>query len=303
MLLNIEQTVSNYLATRYGESVRDEVALFFGEHFRLRHLFNLRTLLSQDSELPRDRKALSALAKSLAHADFGGVCYDGERHSRVLFVNGIMTPYSVALNQRDYIQSRVGQSVGLVYNPTESLIADLLECHQDRVGEPTALVKGLMLQIQYAVRSSPYPVTVIGYSQGAIAATRALTLLQDTLTPAQCRRLRYVTFGAGFKTNQLHDNIIQEHFANLRDPVVHLGLLQTATPHSGVIHTRDAQGHMLVADYLSPAAQAGFDLSKSPWFARMLQRQADTSQGVATTAEQVIEAVGEGAPGDVGTAA
>tara|TARA_B100000700_G_scaffold331370_1_gene463545 strand:- start:1776 stop:2621 length:846 start_codon:yes stop_codon:yes gene_type:complete len=270
MLKKIDETITQYLVDRYGEAVRDDVGLLLGGKFQLHHLFNLRTMIRKDCDLSGGRNMLKVVSDSLSKKDFAGVCLDGCKNARILFVNGVMTPYSLAQWQRDCLQMLFKQPVGLVYNPTESLIADLLECHQDRYGEPTMLAHGLVAQIEYTLKTSPYPVTVVGYSQGAIIATRALSILTARLGRAQLQRVRYITFGAGFRENQLHEAIVQEHFANLRDPVVHLGLLRPGSEHTGVIHTRDAQGHMLVADYLSKGARHGFDLSKSPVFARLI---------------------------------
>jgi hypothetical protein len=262
--------IINILASRYGEGVREDVALFFNDSFNISELFNIRTFFSnQRPKLGnKDGEGVSLWGSYLSD-DSPGPFIDACPQSRVFFVNGILTPFGLADYQRNYLANLIHQPVGLLYNPTVGLLGDLLECHQDRQGKPSDVVMALYHQLQTALNTNG-DITLVGYSQGAIIATHALQLLARHASRDELRRIHYTTFGAGFKDSLLPHCIHQEHFANARDPITHLGLHHPDFSVTGEIHSRDAHGHMLVADYLSPTLLSEFSNFHQSHFSTLL---------------------------------
>jgi hypothetical protein len=243
-------------AKHLTDELRSDWRLLYGQTFNISNLINKDTIFSPGSEGYFRRAALIARLKNPLQA-FGAEkisepVYLGKPSANIFFVNGVITHHDIAILQRDALIEATGQDVGLLYNPTKSLIADLLECHHERYGEnvsPSSLyVASHVLERVKSERD----VVLVGYSQGAIISTAAIRELSKELTLEEMGRITFVSFGAGFRRSVLPDDIKQEHFANTLDPVVSLGLLMEEREVTGHVYSRDAAGHLFIADYLRP---------------------------------------------------
>ena len=236
-------------AERFTDELREDWRLLYGQTLKVAHLINRETVFMPGAEGEFRRAALWAKIKNPKQVFEGEritepTCF-GDDDAGVFFINGVIAHHDVALLQRDALSAALGEHVALLYNPTKNLIADLLECHHDRYGASASasskyVMEHILGRIQAGLR-----VTIVGYSQGAIIANAALLSIMNKVSPEQLSLISFVSFGAGFRSSVLPSIIIQEHFANVRDPVVNLGLLLPEHAVSGTVYTREASGHLL----------------------------------------------------------
>jgi hypothetical protein len=258
----VTQLITNktlgWIEHQFGEAMSEDIRLFMGDKFKIKHLFNRKTLSHPLSEFTLQKKQWrTLLKKDRVHTRILKPTFYGPLDARVIMINGVMSPFNIATHQSEVLSQCIGAPVSLIYNPTIGLIKDLLECHQDRHGEPTDIVRFTMERITLLLLQDG-PVVIVGYSQGAIIASAAIAQLAKLKSASELSRIHYVTLGAGFKESILPHYIKQEHFANANDPVTHMGLLSEQYTSTGKAHIRDAHGHLMVADYLLPIKAGEF---------------------------------------------
>jgi hypothetical protein len=258
----VPQLITNktlgWIEHQFGEAMAEDIRLFMGEDFRIKHLFNRKTLSHPLSEFTLQKQQWrKLLKKDHTHTRPLKPTFCGPLDARVIMINGVMSPFRIATHQSEVLSLCIGQPVSLIYNPTIGIIKDLLECHQDRHGEPTNIVRFTMERITQSLMQDG-PITIVGYSQGAIIASAAIAQLAKVQPASILSRIHYVTLGAGFKESILPHYIKQEHFANANDPVTHMGLLSGQYTSTGTSHIRDAHGHLMIADYLLPIKAGDF---------------------------------------------
>jgi hypothetical protein len=239
-----------------NKALLDDASLLLSPRIAMRETINKSTLFSEHSEWHVQKAYLKQQLVSTKKDS--EPAYVGVSEPGVVFINGILTPMVVAEHQRERLSVLVGESVGLIYNPTESLLADLWECHTGRYGYMSEMAMFTVKTLIDILSRTQGEILLIGYSQGAILASAALQYMISELAIAGMERIKYVTFGPGFKDSVLPHFISQEHFANARDPITHLGLLHPEHQVTGHVYQRDAHGHLLVADYLNPMMELGF---------------------------------------------
>ena len=252
----MKKLIENYIIQTFGERLIHDLKLVLGERFNLLDMINHKTILHPDSEMMhrKDELLSQAFSRYQLHLTENINDVRAASSTRVIFINGIATTHYVAYHQARMLSQAIDQDVELVYNQTEGVFRDLLECNEGRYGVLNEEAKKAIETIKRKL-ASPGPLTIVAYSQGAIIATSALRYLAKQLDESQLSRIYYVTFGAGFKSNRLPDCITSEHFANTRDPVTKLGLQHPDYPCAGSIYLRQAKGHMFIADYLIPMQQ------------------------------------------------
>ncbi len=249
-------TYKAWLARYITPELLEDIQLMFGKHVKVKNLLNRSTVFSEHSEwrIPRHKISTEDYDKCSDHNN----AYIGKDSASVLFVNGVLTPITVAIYQKSQLEKHMHRNVGLMYNPTHHVVADLLECYQDRNGISSEIMENTLSQIQKMLRRSDNDIVLVGYSQGAIILSAALEQLAETLAQSTLQRIHYVTFGAGFKHSILPSSIRQEHFVNSDDPVPHLGLLHPDYDVTGTIFSRECWGHLMVADYITPLVAGEF---------------------------------------------
>lgn len=236
----------------------EDLRLVLGPDVKIKNLYDPKTIFCDDSEFIVRRDQIKRRLRGVVPAQCEIPSRHGNPDSQIFFINGVMSNLSVAIHQQLYLERITGKPVALLYNPTESLRKDLMECHNDRhLNERSACVEFVQEELRKAVLTG-LDVHVIGYSQGAIIASAALYALSQEMPGELMANVYYSTFGAGFKESVLPDVIHQEHFANTDDPVVHLGLMLPSHAVTGTLHLRNRRGHLLVADYLMPVVKGEF---------------------------------------------
>ena len=90
----------------------------------------------------------------------------GDKNSKNVFVNGIMTDKYNANKQADFM---IGSNYKIYYNPTRGLIADLTESSVDFLGGKSGISK----QIGYRLQSNKNDKYVVAHSQGSLIVNSA----------------------------------------------------------------------------------------------------------------------------------
>lgn len=267
----MNKVIEKYLAKAFGSTVVDDLRLVFGSGINLLDLLDTKTIRHPESEINFRKQLLLNKVKSVASSNLPSLVAESaasETNARVLFINGIVTPYSVAKHQANILSKAIGQEVELIHNETEGLFQDLLECNQGRSGVLTKIAQKMFEAIKKQLLI-PGDLTIVAYSQGAIIATSALVELAKSASEQDLSRIRYITFGAGFKTSVLPEQIFCEHFANSDDPVTWLGLQHQEFPYSGELFVRPAKGHFFIADYIIPMMNGA--IYGDSWFEQQLR--------------------------------
>lgn len=176
--------------------------------------------------------------------------------AKVIFLNGIMTPLSIAQYQCDMLSMMLGEDVELLHIPQSGILGDLLSCVNDRVSlRPSALVNHCAERIVDKLKRTPR-IMVIGYSHGAIVAGKAMDILRGRLPASMLSGIHFVSIAGGFRQYRAK-NVYAEHFCHSEDPVCRIGALSALKP-KGKLFVIPRAGHHLVGDYLVGIASGDF---------------------------------------------
>jgi hypothetical protein len=169
---------------------------------------------------------------------------------------------------------------------SKGIILDLVECLIQRdLDYKTADIRQGRAQLRAALAApTTIKVVLIVHSQGGIVASSIIDWLYGELSESEMQKLEIYTFGNGarqFRNPPLQEpqdnhpvgnrprrqiqgeRAIQhiEHYANKRDFVANIGVLQFAAPagaysnasaFSGTVFVRDGSGHLFNMHYLDP---------------------------------------------------
>jgi hypothetical protein len=266
MTINKNYKEDSILKTVFGKTFTEDLNIIFkNKDFKLRNMVNYSTIFQDYSEYNhKNYKSSSKFFLESFLNKFNPIkktetgIKRNNTNSNIIYINGMMTNEDMALYQLDYLQSLLEQKVELVYNHTEGFFKDIIECSIDRHEHAVTEATINTVEIIKEKLKNEDQLFIIGHSQGAIIATSALKILQNVLSDFELNKIKYITFGAGFKNSDLSDSIYSEHYANCGDPIVHLGLLNPESVIKGSVYKRDVHGHMFIADYLYPMSQGEF---------------------------------------------
>lgn len=251
----MKKLLTQYIRKFFGDNYADDLQLALGKNFNILNMINPKTINHPDSEIKFRKKYLI----NKVHSSIDSSVEPFPEHqlrtgcpsSRFMFINGVVTPYALALHQSNMLSKAIGQEVELFHNETDGLIKDIIECNEGRYGILNTVAKEAISAIKDKLIHSG-DLTIVAHSQGAIIITSALLEITKELPLSELSRIKFITFGAGFKESILPKEIHSEHFANINDPITHLGLQNTEHKFTGELYTREANGHFFVADYLIP---------------------------------------------------
>lgn len=195
---------------------------------------------------------------------------------RWLLINGVLTDPRLVLSYRQRLSEMFLRPLTLVYNPTNGLLRDSVEAVIGRalnVGSEPA--KRLRAALHNQLLDEQVDrVLVIAHSQGAIIVSNALDLLfADEATRAHLQKLEIYTFGGAadeMTTERAPDHAGYiphvENFANERDPIARMGVLQASARGKlgGHIYTRPAGGHLFNTHYLPYLQEFGSERAPPP---------------------------------------
>jgi hypothetical protein len=258
----MKTVITQYITKTVGQSYIDDLHFILGDNFNIFNMLNAKTLRHPDSEVNFRKKYLISNIHSKLNKRIQLLPHHqlrtGRPESRFLFVNGVVTPYALALHQAKVLSQCINQDVELLHNETEGLVRDLIECNQGRYG---ILNKVAQDAVETIIDKLKYDgdLHIVAHSQGAIIITSAILELAKSLPENFLSRIKFYTFGAGFKESILPECIEAEHFANKLDPITHLGLQNQGYNYSGKLYLRENKGHFFIADYLHPLILGEFE--------------------------------------------
>jgi hypothetical protein len=253
----MKELIAQHATKIIGENYASELEFILGKNFNIFNMLDRKTIKHPDSEIKFRKKYLINKVKSSVTSSskplLSHKLRTGVPESRFMFINGVITPYPLALHQATILAKHLKQEVELIHNKTNGLVKDLVECNEGRYGVINTIAQQSIDVIKDKLTYEG-DLTIIAHSQGAIIITIALLELSKTLSSIELSRIKFVTFGAAFKESVL-PNIECEHFANSNDPITHLGLQNLDHKFTGKLFVREAKGHFFIADYIIPMSQ------------------------------------------------
>lgn len=267
----MKKLLEQYITKTVGQTMIDDLQFLLGDNFNIFNMLNIKTIQHKDSEVHFRKNHIVTNIRSKFNKNIlpmpAHQLRTGKAESRLLFINGVVTPYALALHQADMLAKYTGQDVELLHNETDGLIRDLIECNEGRYGIINKVAQDTIECIQDKLKYEG-ELHIVAHSQGAIIITSALLELSKTLSSKELSRINFYSFGAGFKESVLPLEIKSEHFANTLDPITHLGLQNKEHPFTGELYLRHAHGHFFIVDYLFPFLNKEF--SEESRFANLI---------------------------------
>jgi hypothetical protein len=172
------------------------------------------------------------------------------------FMNGPGADKRLLQANGDALAELFGHKINLLYNASEGLVNDVLECVTGRTGlhssrTATTLCKLLETELRHRRK-----VVLVAHSQGATIAMHAIERLAERLRKSGrdedlLARLEFYSFGAGSSDHVLPEAVYAEHFANAHDVIANVGILASDTIDGNqVFVNRKGYGHLFNAHYL-----------------------------------------------------
>lgn len=180
--------------------------------------------------------------------------------TEVFFLNGICTDKNVwDINVKE-IESIFEFTISPLYNATNGLIPDLIECVFGRTfnildRETQHLYKTLLRSLKTKEK-----VIVLAHSQGGIIIAQLVEHLINN--NVDISHLEIYTF-ASASDEMISGNYYVEHYANNYDYVARIGVLEYKDNYHGKIYKRDGSGHLLNIHYLKPFSYGEFCVGRS----------------------------------------
>ncbi|KAL2846047.1 hypothetical protein BJX68DRAFT_277217 [Aspergillus pseudodeflectus] len=225
------------------------------------------------------------------------------------FINGIATGDHWHQSNLDALAENFGREIVGIHNPTKGLILDLVECLIQRdLDYKTVAIRQGRAHLRGALAApATKKVVLIAHSQGGIIAASIIDWLFGELSYAQMQKLEVYTFGNAarqfrnppmFEDPRINSRDLDhgertgtketpqprrqdhgervlryiEHYANTKDFVANIGVLQFTTPvaaysseslFSGSLFVRQGSGHLFNMHYLDPMFGDGSAFMKS----------------------------------------
>lgn len=191
-----------------------------------------------------------------------------DQKEKWFFVNGIYTYQNGAKLAQTRLENLFGVPVDVLYNPTDGIFLDVIECIFGRsLHLWTNVTMRTYEQVYNALSDKDVKkVVLIGHSQGAILVSNILFILsnknknssllsnkESPVTDEMLRKLEVYTFAS--PANEMNDAdglIYCEHFVNAHDAVACIGIADREINYqtNNVFFNRHRRGHFLNQHYL-----------------------------------------------------
>jgi predicted alpha/beta hydrolase family esterase len=167
----------------------------------------------------------------------------------VYFINGVLATENKARYIVNALSKALKCNVLGMYNPTNGVLLDLLECIIGRafnMREP--IVKSFAKQIKHDMDLYER-VFLLGHSQGGIIVSNILKeIAKDEKYASQMHKIHVYTFGSGADEMMQIDHVT--HIANNYDFIAQIGVLSFQNKNGGHIVCRNRYGHSFQNSYL-----------------------------------------------------
>ena len=165
------------------------------------------------------------------------------------FVNGVLATENKCSRIVYALSHTLNCQVYGLYNPTNGILLDLLECVLGRtfnIREP--IVKSFAKQIKLCLHTHER-VFLVGHSQGGIVISNIMKeLMKDKEYTHLLSKIHIVTFGSGADEMPYLEH--SDHFANEKDFIAQIGVLEFQTQTQGHIVMAPRGGHSFQLSYL-----------------------------------------------------
>lgn len=253
----MKSRLENYISATFGQTAVEDLRNLIGEKFNPFGMINPKTAFCPVGEISFRKKTLATKARnSLKKTPLPSErqLRTGNPASRVLYINGVVTPYSLALHQTSILSQCLNEPVELLHNNTDGVFKDLIECLKGRNGVLIEIAQDAINTIEDKLDYDGN-LTIVAHSQGAIIMTSALLNLAQRLPDKVLSRIHLVTIGAGVGHCVLPESLKVEHLINSYDPVTYLGIQSDKYTITGDIYVRQASGHFFISDYIIPMSK------------------------------------------------
>ncbi|MCE9673678.1 hypothetical protein LY474_38340 [Myxococcus stipitatus] len=145
----------------------------------------------------------------------------------VIYTNGMMTTKEKQDSELQALADKTGMRAIGIHNATQGFVSDLLQCVKDKLDKGTNPAVDTLADTVYSELKAGRDVHLVGYSQGGLITSRALSdvarrlRIEDGMSKADVEktmsRLKVETFGAAAGTYP--DGPQYVHYINNRDAV------------------------------------------------------------------------------------
>ncbi len=180
-----------------------------------------------------------------------------------IYINGIITNRAVAMLNGEYLAELFGRKIEVIHNPTDAILADLLETIAGRLWRVITRADQFAYNHLLSIlkKEDIKKVVWIAHSQGTVITSNVLRLMRERHPELLVKLEIYTVANCADRMEIQKDKKGRpvpyiEHFANTDDLVGKLGVLAHAAKKrgdvrlDGPIFVRKAWGHLLNAHYL-----------------------------------------------------
>ena len=206
------------------------------------------------SEMSTILKTKTSFIKTVYNMTFGQLNHDcelilrgGTEHEHWFFINGVTTTKEVAAVNELALEHIFGVEFSTLYNPTNGIIADLIECISERTFDNYSEIATQLYSKIDEMLLAGVKVRIIAHSQGGIIASSLLKTLAQT--GKRFYNLELYTFASATDEDINVEGVYQEHFCNENDFVSRMGMLNN-NPVGALYIQNNTDGHLLNRDYL-----------------------------------------------------
>ena len=205
------------------------------------------------SELSTILRTAPGFIKTLYNMSFGQqhqcelLIKEGSGCDHWFFINGITTTKEVASINELALEELFGVEFSTLYNPTNGLISDLLECISERTFDTYSDITRELYDKIDELLNSGKRVKIIAHSQGGIILSSLLKFLKNT--GKKFPKVEVYTFASAADEDIVVPGLYQEHFCNENDFVARMGMMIN-NPVGPLFIKKNANGHLLNRDYL-----------------------------------------------------
>lgn len=176
------------------------------------------------------------------------------------FINGIATSQELAKVNGRKIAELFKREIHLLYNPSDSMPLDLIECFMDRTLKANTKVTQSIYKVVLQALKEKEKVVLLSHSQGGIITGEIVNLLvNDEENHHLAEKLEVYTFASATNYMEKHEVLTKsrntmtpyiENYANLKDFIARIGVLHYKDQVEGHLFTNDSSGHLLNIHYL-----------------------------------------------------
>lgn len=176
------------------------------------------------------------------------------------FINGIATSPELSKVNAKKIAEIFKREIHLLYNPSDSIPFDLIECIMDRTFKMGTKVTQSIYKVLLEALNKYEKVVILSHSQGGIITAELVNkLVEDPLFEHLSEKLEVYNFASATNHMLKHDRLSLEkgvmiphieHFANTKDFISKIGVLHYKDNVEGILYTNESSGHLLNIHYL-----------------------------------------------------